>query len=71
MKKRVRLNYNLDAPVKKGQVLGEMDIYTGGHMIKSVALVSQKDIRKKAWFVQRIIKGLISLAEGNKASSKE
>ncbi len=71
IEKRVRLNYNLDAPVKKGQVLGEMDIYMGGHMVRSIALVSQQDISKKAWFVQRIIKGLISLTEGNKASSKE
>jgi len=59
IEKRVRLNYNLDAPLKQGQVLGEMDIYMDGFMVRSVALVSQKDISKKAWFLQRIIKHII------------
>jgi len=71
IEKRVRLNYNLDAPLKQGQVLGEMDVYMNGFMVRSVALVSQKDIDRKAWFLQRIIKHLISLSEGNKAISKE
>lgn len=59
IEKRVRLNYNLDAPIKKDQVLGEMDIYMDGFMVRSVALVSQKDVSKKAWFLQRIFKHII------------
>jgi len=71
IEKRVRLNYNLDAPLKKGQVLGEMDVYVDGGFVKSVALVSQKDISRQTGFVQRIIKRIIKLAERNNSSGKE
>lgn len=71
IEKCVRLNYNLVAPLKQGQVVGEMDVRVGGFMVKSIALVSQNDINKKGWFVQRIIKRIISLTEGNNAGGKE
>jgi D-alanyl-D-alanine carboxypeptidase len=63
IEKRVRLNYNLDAPLKKGEVLGEMDIYMYGFMVKSVALVSQNDVDRKSWFIQRIIRHIINRSQ--------
>lgn len=70
IEKIVRLNYNLDAPLKKGQTIGEMDVYIDGGYVQSVALVSQSDIKRQSWFGQRIIKHLME-SVANKSNSNE
>ncbi|MEA4925378.1 MAG: D-alanyl-D-alanine carboxypeptidase family protein [Syntrophomonadaceae bacterium] len=71
IEKRVRLNYNLDAPLKQGEVLGEMDLYMYGFMVRSVALVNLNEVDRKDWFIQRIIKHIISLPKRNNTDNKE
>ena len=70
IEKIVRLNYNLDAPLKKGQTIGEMDVYIDGGYVQSIALVSQSDIKRQSWFGQRIIKHLME-SVANKSNSNE
>ena len=69
IEKKVRLNYNLFAPLKKGQVLGEMDVYIDGAYFNSVALVSGKDIDRQSWFGHRIIRHIIKLTETNEVDN--
>ncbi len=55
IEKIVRLQYNLDAPVKQNQALGEISIYINGRYYQSTALVSQSDIGKQSWLGQRLV----------------
>ncbi len=55
IEKIVRLNYNLDAPIKNGQILGEIDIYINGRYFQSTALVSQGEVKRQAWIGMRLI----------------
>lgn len=55
IEKIVRLNYNLDAPIKNGQILGEIDIYINGRYFRSTALVCQSDIKMQSWLGKRLI----------------
>ncbi len=55
IEKIVRLNYNLDAPIKNGEILGEIDIYINGRYFRSTALVSQGEIKKQSWLGKRLI----------------
>lgn len=68
IEKIVRLNYNLDAPLKKRQTIGEIDIYIDGGYVNSVALVSQRDIKRQSWFGQRIIKHLMESGARNRSN---
>jgi D-alanyl-D-alanine carboxypeptidase (penicillin-binding protein 5/6) len=71
VEKKLRLNYNLVAPVKKGQVLGEIDIYVDGGYFSSVALVAQEDIGRQSWFGTRIMKHILKTGDNNTKSVKE
>jgi len=68
IEKRLRFNYNLDAPLKKGQLLGELDFYIDGSYFKSIALVSREDIDRQPGYIKRIIKGIMKLASGDNGS---
>jgi|GEM_PF-177140 len=68
IEKRLSFNYNLDAPLKKGQHLGELDIYIDGSYFKSISLVSRDDIDRQPGFINRIIKGIMKLAKGDTGS---
>jgi D-alanyl-D-alanine carboxypeptidase (penicillin-binding protein 5/6) len=59
IEKIVRLNYNLQAPIKKGQVLGEIDVYIDGGYFKSIDLVSQEDINRQTGYLKRMINGIM------------
>lgn len=71
IEKTVRLNYNLEAPLKKGQVLGELDIYVDGGYFKSIALVSREDIARQSWYLKRIINGIMKLTNRNNEINEE
>lgn len=58
IEKNVRINYNLVAPVKQGQLVGEIDVYTEGGFVRTVALISQNDVPKQSWLGKRIFKHL-------------
>jgi D-alanyl-D-alanine carboxypeptidase (penicillin-binding protein 5/6) len=71
IEKKVRLNYNLEAPLKKGQVLGELDIYVDGGYFKSIALVSREDIDRQSWYLKRIINGIMKHTKINNAIDEQ
>ncbi|MEQ8201245.1 MAG: D-alanyl-D-alanine carboxypeptidase family protein [Syntrophomonadaceae bacterium] len=56
IEKIVRLQYNLDAPIMKDQVLGEVDVYINDRYFRSVALVSQNHICRQPWLGERLMK---------------
>ncbi len=61
IEKYVRLNYNLEAPLRKGQILGEIDVYVNGNYFKSIDLVSKEDIASESCYLKRVINGIMKL----------
>lgn len=55
IEKKVRLQYNLDAPIMKDQVLGEVDVYINNRYFQSMALVSQNQICNQPWLGKRLM----------------
>lgn len=53
--KVVKMNYNIAAPVKKGQKVGELIIYSEGKLVKSIDLVCGENIGREG-LVKRIYK---------------
>lgn len=48
IEKKVRLNYIVDLPVKKGDILGYLDIYVNDKFFQSIPLISLENINKKS-----------------------
>ncbi|NLJ72611.1 MAG: D-alanyl-D-alanine carboxypeptidase [Syntrophomonadaceae bacterium] len=48
IEKRVRLNYLIEAPIKKGQKLGHIDIYVNNKFFSTIPLISMEDNYKKS-----------------------
>ncbi len=57
------LNENITAPIKKGDVLGEVEIYLGDEVVGSIPLTASKDIDKLSFLTTLgwILKGLFIL----------
>jgi len=47
IEKVVKMDYQLEAPLKKGQKIGELRVYADGNLVKVSPLVSIADIKKK------------------------
>lgn len=58
VERQVRLNEDLTAPLKAGDVIGSLDFSSNGEIIDSVELVAAQDIEKKG--IGRIMADLIS-----------
>lgn len=71
IEKRIRLNYNLEAPLKKGEVLGEIDVYVDGGYFRSVALVSREDIDRQPGYLKRLLQGIMKPTNRNNAIDEE
>jgi D-alanyl-D-alanine carboxypeptidase (penicillin-binding protein 5/6) len=71
IEKTVRLNYNLEAPLKKGQKLGEIDVYVNGGYYKSIALISTEDIARQSWYLKRLLNGIMELTNRNNVIEEE
>ncbi|CEI73612.1 MULTISPECIES: D-alanyl-D-alanine carboxypeptidase family protein [Romboutsia] len=58
--RKVKLNENLKLPIKKGSVLGQMEIYQNKKSIGKVDLVNNKDINKAGYMkmLQRVIENM-------------
>lgn len=59
IEKKVYMNYILEAPIKKGTILGHMDIYANDKLVKSISLVSGDDIKRNNNTIFRIREFLI------------
>ena len=59
--RKIKLTENNSLPIKKGTVLGVVEIYSGDKMIGKVDLVNTKDIKKASYLqmLQRVINQMI------------
>lgn len=59
--KKVNLNENYDLPIKKGSVLGKVQVYNDKKLVGELELVNQKDINKAGYLkmLQRVIDNMI------------
>lgn len=46
--KELNINENIEAPIKKGDILGNINYYLNDELISSVNLIAEKDISKKS-----------------------
>lgn len=58
IEKRVDLNYQINAPIKNGDVLGKLDIYADGKLATSVNLICRQDVSKEPGFIQKLLKAI-------------
>lgn len=59
--KKVKVNENPTIPIKKGTVLGQVEVYQGDKLVGKVDLVNTKDINKASYLqmLQRVIDNMI------------
>lgn len=54
IEKVVRMNYELEAPVRKGAAIGELRTYADGKLVKVTALVTGESIKKQKNIIGRL-----------------
>lgn len=59
--KKVKVNENPEIPIKKGTVLGQVEVYQGDKLVGKVDLVNTKEINKASYLqmLQRVIDNMI------------
>jgi len=59
--REVKINENPSIPIKKGTVLGQVEVYQGKKMVGAVDLVNTKDINKASYLqmLQRVIDSML------------
>ena len=59
--REVKINENPNIPIKKGTVLGQVEVYQGKKMVGAVDLVNTKDINKASYLqmLQRVIDSML------------
>lgn len=59
--REVKINKNPNIPIKKGTVLGQVEVYQGKKMVGAVDLVNTKDINKASYLqmLQRVIDSML------------
>lgn len=58
----VEVDYQLKAPVRKGQVVGRMKVYAAGKLLTCVNLVSRQKVEKETAWPLRLIKNIFALS---------
>ena len=53
VRKKILLDKSVQAPVSKGQILGEVVCYMENKEVGSVSLVANNDVKRKAWLVRK------------------
>lgn len=61
VEKKTRLNYNLFAPLNKGQMVGELDLYVNSRYYSSIKILTSQEVARQSWIGTRIIESLWSL----------
>lgn len=56
IEKKVKLDYNLQAPVKKGQKVGIIEVYCEGHLLKNIDLLCGQNVARKSGLLWRLVK---------------
>ncbi len=54
IQKKVKLNYQIEAPVQKGQKEGKLYVYADGHLVENVNLVCGQSIEKEGNLVKKL-----------------
>ena len=55
--RRILLNDNITAPIKKGDIIGDMEFVANGKTVKSVKLIAESDVEKKG--IARIMRDVL------------
>lgn len=56
VQKKVRMNYNLEAPLPAGYKVGEMDVYIAGQYYKTIDLITDKKVPREAGLIKKIFR---------------
>ncbi|MEN6348031.1 MAG: D-alanyl-D-alanine carboxypeptidase family protein [Syntrophomonas sp.] len=59
IEKRVKMVYQLQAPVSKGKIIGIVQLYADGKLVKSTNLICGEEIRPKPNLIYRAIKDFL------------
>lgn len=63
IKRTTQWNKNISAPIKKGDVLGYVNVYNGENQVGRIPITAQNDVKKLTFWVAfcRILKGLFKI----------
>ncbi len=59
VEKKVKMDYELRAPLRKGQEVGSLAVYADGKLVESVALLCGEDIARQRNIWQRLIRDFV------------
>ncbi|MGR6836103.1 D-alanyl-D-alanine carboxypeptidase family protein [Syntrophomonas erecta] len=55
IEKKVRMNYDLTAPIKAGTQVGVLDIYADGHLVNSIGLICCDEVKRADGPVKQLL----------------
>ncbi|MDD2511106.1 MAG: D-alanyl-D-alanine carboxypeptidase [Syntrophomonas sp.] len=59
IEKRVKMNYELQAPLSRGQKVGSLEVYAEGRLVESMPLLCGDNVARRSNLLKRIIKDFI------------